>query len=680
MTKVNEEISEDDDANGALVKEYLIRISSALKQFSCSAIDKVDSGDVDMETSSRDSFISAEVLARQLLEASDISLMSRPLNEQLPAIPVIQRTCDLPEEEDEDGKDPLLVPYRRRRVDYLRDILRAMSPLQLDVAANVCTMLLQQSSSMEKGNQEEFIEPNQAAAAWVLFSVWLPVAPQIVPIASYLFSQPFYSCPLSIIPDDEALRFVLAEATHRICEFYVSTMMDYQTLISFWNWSVVLQWLSRLQSTSHDEMEIDEGVYQYTPEFTFNEAALWHIVRSITYTMNVKGHRRSDYVLQFGPTMYAERVPWVMHPFTASREELVTQRLAWKGKGLIQWFKQFDQDGVFDMPNAGQVRKFWVPHPFLVDCGEGVSLVRNNFDAKFATEKHHLVRTPTTAQNLVAIASIMCMHPYPPPVLVCGPAGAGKSSIVRELARMVAGRSGIDRHDDYLLEIHVDEETDTKTLVGCYTTTEIPGEFAWRPGALTVAVREGKWVLLEDIDTIPTDIQAALVKLLQDRLLPLGNGKVERCHPNFRMFATLTTSGQSTRAGIDNRKVFHEHLWMKVDAKPLPFVELKAIALGAYSGLPEFIVNSILQIFRNLDRSGRDDGDYEDDKRPQEPTSSFIDEVKFERPSSVRDLFKVMSRISRSIIFEKQSTYATENQRLLCLAETTDVFARHNNL
>ena len=675
MTKVNEEIAEDADANGALVKEYLIRISSALKQFSCSAIDKVDSGDVDMETSSRDSFISAEVLARQLLEASDISLMSRPLNEQLPAIPVIQRTCDLPEEEDEDGKDPLLVPYRRRRVDYLRDILRAMSPLQLDVAANVCTMLLQQSSSMEKGNQEQFIEPNQAAAAWVLFSVWLPVAPQIVPIASYLFSQPFYSCPLSIIPDDEALRFVLAEATHRICEFYVSTMMDYQTLISFWNWSVVFQWLSMLQSTSHDEMEIDEGIYQYTPEFTFNEAALWHIVRSITYTMNVKGHRRSDYVLQFGPTMYAERVPWVMHPFTASREELVTQRLAWKGKGLIQWFKQFDQDGVFDMPNAGQVRKFWVPHPFLVDCGEGVALVRNNLDAKFATEKHHLVRTPTTAQNLVAIASIMCMHPYPPPVLVCGPAGAGKSSIVRELARMVAGRSGIDRHDDYLLEIHVDEETDTKTLVGCYTTTEIPGEFAWRPGALTVAVREGKWVLLEDIDTIPTDIQAALVKLLQDRLLPLGNGKVERCHPNFRMFATLTTSGQSTRAGIDNRKVFHEHLWMKVDAKPLPFVELKAIALGAYSGLPEFIVNSILQIFRNLDRSGRDDGDYEDDKRPQEPTSSFIDEVKFERPSSVRDLFKVMSRISRSIIFEKQSTYATENQRLLCLAETTDVFA-----
>eukprot|EP00957_Ditylum_brightwellii_P111641 8515840-Ditylum_brightwellii.AAC.1 len=61
-----------------------------------------------------------------------------------------------------------------------------------------------------------------------------------------------------------------------------------------------------------------------------------------------------------------------------------------------------------------------------------------------------------------------------------------------------------------LLELHIDDETDSKTLIGSYVATDIPGEFTWRAGALTNAVRSGKWILIEDVEFCPMEIQAAL--------------------------------------------------------------------------------------------------------------------------------------------------------------------------
>lgn len=33
--------------------------------------------------------------------------------------------------------------------------------------------------------------------------------------------------------------------------------------------------------------------------------------------------------------------------------------------------------------------------------------------------------------------------------------------------------------------VHLDDQMDSKTLLGNYVCTEIPGEFKWQPGALT---------------------------------------------------------------------------------------------------------------------------------------------------------------------------------------------------
>lgn len=87
----------------------------------------------------------------------------------------------------------------------------------------------------------------------------------------------------------------------------------------------------------------------------------------------------------------------------------------------------------------------------------------------------------------------------------------------------------------------MDEQVDGKMLVGTYVCTEQPGEFRWQPGSLTQvsysfeksiyfiiptlsqsedyydmqAVSNGFWVVFEDVDKAPPDVQCILLPLLE---------------------------------------------------------------------------------------------------------------------------------------------------------------------
>jgi midasin len=64
-------------------------------------------------------------------------------------------------------------------------------------------------------------------------------------------------------------------------------------------------------------------------------------------------------------------------------------------------------------------------------------------------------------------------------------------------------------------------------LLGTYVTTT-PGSFAWRAGILTTAVKEGKWIVIEDIERAGNDVLSVLLPLLEGRPLNLsGRGQVE---------------------------------------------------------------------------------------------------------------------------------------------------------
>lgn len=85
------------------------------------------------------------------------------------------------------------------------------------------------------------------------------------------------------------------------------------------------------------------------------------------------------------------------------------------------------------------------------------------------------------------------------------------------------------------------DQTDAKVLLGTYVCTDTPGEFSWTPGVLTKAVRSGRWLLIEDIDSASTDVLSALLPLLERReLFVPGRGELIKANENFQLFATQT--------------------------------------------------------------------------------------------------------------------------------------------
>lgn len=151
-----------------------------------------------------------------------------------------------------------------------------------------------------------------------------------------------------------------------------------------------------------------------------------------------------------------------------------------------------------------------------------------------------LVLTASTYRNLESAALALCMGR---PLLLEGPPGAGKSALVEELAQ----RTG---HDRQMLRIHLDDQMDSKSLLGAYVTTQTPGEFVWQAGPLTQAVQQGRWLLIEDINLAPPEVLAALVPLMESRELHLPQrAQTIRAAPGFQLIASVTSAPSGAAAG-----------------------------------------------------------------------------------------------------------------------------------
>lgn len=124
------------------------------------------------------------------------------------------------------------------------------------------------------------------------------------------------------------------------------------------------------------------------------------------------------------------------------------------------------------------------------------------------------------------------------PILLVGTAGSGKTFLVDEMAR----RLHIEDTNN-LVKIHLNQQTDSKSLLGTYTSGAKPGTFEWKNGVLTTAVKEGKWVLVEDIDKAPNEVLSILMSLLEHREITLpSRGEVLKAGNGFQLISTVRTN------------------------------------------------------------------------------------------------------------------------------------------
>jgi midasin len=148
----------------------------------------------------------------------------------------------------------------------------------------------------------------------------------------------------------------------------------------------------------------------------------------------------------------------------------------------------------------------------------------------------------------------------------------------------VAARTG---NDDFVV-LHLDAQTDSKSLLGSYVVGATPGEFAWQPGALTQAVKHGRWVVIEDVDQAPFEVLAALVPLLEERRLYVpGRGESVAAADGFQLFGTVTTGAGRAGGGVAaaSRADPLAGLWARVAVEPPSGDEPAAVLIGVHPRL-----------------------------------------------------------------------------------------------
>lgn len=164
----------------------------------------------------------------------------------------------------------------------------------------------------------------------------------------------------------------------------------------------------------------------------------------------------------------------------------------------------------------------------------GIDLPRRRHSADANESRFELILTPSMQRNIEQCVLALCTSPTLP-ILVEGPPSSGKSALITHLARLVGAEPD-------LVRIHLDDQTDSKTLLGAYICAAKPGEFIWQPGLITQAVQRGSWVVIEDINMASAEVLATLLPLIERRTLHVpSRGEELTAAPGFQLIATVTT-------------------------------------------------------------------------------------------------------------------------------------------
>ena len=202
-----------------------------------------------------------------------------------------------------------------------------------------------------------------------------------------------------------------------------------------------------------------------------------------------------------------------------------------------------------------------------------------------------LIMTKTVSQNARLLAQLIVGAK---PLLVTGFSGTGKTSLIRDLARQLGKFSS-------MVTLHLNQQTDAKMLIGMYTSAKTPGSFSWQPGVLTTAVKEGRWVLIEDFDHAPTDIISTLLPLLErGELLIPDWGETIRAAPGFKIIGTvrsiLNVKNREINPAVSMIGFRH---WEKVSLKLPSNEELGYIVQNKFPILHAHVAN-ILKVYIGL--------------------------------------------------------------------------------
>lgn len=191
-----------------------------------------------------------------------------------------------------------------------------------------------------------------------------------------------------------------------------------------------------------------------------------------------------------------------------------------------------------------------------------------------------LIPTPSSTEALKQLALHVSLRL---PILLTSAPSAGKSLLIHHLAKLLH-----PERQNQIVTIHLaDTSLDPRAILGSYVSSTMrPGTFEWKEGVLIRSMREGRWVVFEDVDRGSNEVLGVIKPLVES--LSLGKwiggraaldvpsrGRVV-AHDQFMLFAT--------RSVLPSRNdIFHPptffgaHKFHEIVVQSPPLEELRTI-------------------------------------------------------------------------------------------------------
>ncbi|KAL4893065.1 AAA ATPase [Aspergillus ambiguus] len=236
-----------------------------------------------------------------------------------------------------------------------------------------------------------------------------------------------------------------------------------------------------------------------------------------------------------------------------------------------------------------------------------------------------IVKTSTAVGNLRKIAASLTVSK---PLLLVGLPNSGKTTLVNDVAATMGQLES-------MVTLHLNEQTDAKSLLGMYSTSPTTGSFAWQPGVLTKAAREGRWILIEDLDRAPSEVIGLILPIIERGELTIASRKERiKCADGFRIIATMKSSYNIAGEEVaPNTTVLGSRLWQRVQIDSLSIDEIREVIAHKFP-LLESRVQIIMSVYQRL-------------------CSSFHGSLAIKssqgRTPGLRDLIKLCSRMHRRL-------------------------------
>jgi len=194
------------------------------------------------------------------------------------------------------------------------------------------------------------------------------------------------------------------------------------------------------------------------------------------------------------------------------------------------------------------------------------------------------------------------------PTLLTSQISGGKFTLLSHLARLL--------HPDQqnqIVSIHLaDTSLDARGLLGAYVSSVTrPGGFDWQEGVLVKAMREGKWVVLEDVDRGSNEVLGVVKPLVESldlgkwiggraSMVVPGRGKV-MAHEHFFLFATRSAS-LSRDGSFSAPSFFGAHKFYEVPLQPYTIEDIQTIISTKFPSLSEKVIAAIIAMWDGIRR------------------------------------------------------------------------------